>query len=70
MDENISAVQVAGDKSRLVSKFWMRIIKKTKKTCSAQAIEIAVYHIKRSRNIPLFNIKMSSLEFDVFVLRL
>ena len=67
MDENISAVQVAGEK---VSKFWMRIIKKTKKTCSAQAIEIAVCQIKRSRNIPLFNIKMSSLEFDVFVLRL
>ena len=29
LDENISAVQLAGDKSRMVSKFWMRIIKKT-----------------------------------------
>ena len=29
LDENISAVQVAADKSRMVSKFWMRIIKKT-----------------------------------------
>ena len=29
LDENISAVQLAGDKSRMVSKSWMRIIKKT-----------------------------------------